>query len=170
MSWSHVGLTLSHPRVVPVSPPLGSIDPRVRPLEHETASTKGCTEPQVNRPRTRRSARQAGTRFETLIATALAAKLDDDRIERRTRNGAKDRGDISGLRLHGQRVVLECKDTCRLALPEWTAEAQIEAGNDDALVGLVVHKRHGDGDPMRQWVSMTVADLVAILSGQRAEL
>lgn len=54
--------------------------------------------------RSRRSAKQAGTRFETAIAAALAAALDDDRIERRTRNGAKDRGDIAGIRLHGQRV------------------------------------------------------------------
>jgi hypothetical protein len=119
--------------------------------------------------RSRSSAKAAGTRFETAIASALANALDDDRIERRSRNGAKDRGDIGGVRLHGQRVVLECKDTCTLRLPEWTAEAQLEAGNDDALVGLVVHKRHGVGDPMRQWVSMTLADLVAILTGQRGD-
>ena len=56
-----------------------------------------------------------------------------------------------------------------LRLPEWTAEAQLEAGNDDALVGLVVHKRHGVSDPMRQWVSCTVADLVAILSGEKVD-
>lgn len=75
--------------------------------------------------RSRRSARTAGTRFETTIAAALAAALDDDRIERRARNGSKDRGDISGVRIHGQRVVLECKDTTTLRLPEWTAEAHL---------------------------------------------
>jgi hypothetical protein len=37
------------------------------------------------------------------------------------------------------------------------------------LVGLVVHKRHGVGDPMQQWVTMTVADLVAVLTGQRVD-
>lgn len=120
--------------------------------------------------RTRQSAKTAGTRFEGIIAAALRLALDDDRIERRARNGARDRGDIGGVRLHGQRVVLECKDCSRLDLPSWTAEAHLEAGNDDALVGIVVHKRHGVGDPMRQWVSMTVADLVAILTGQRVEL
>jgi hypothetical protein len=120
--------------------------------------------------RSRQSAKQAGTRFETAIAAALANALADDRIERRTRNGAKDRGDISGIRLHGQRVVIECKDSSRMCLPEWTAEAELEAGNDDAIVGLVVHKRHGVGDPMRQWVTCTVADLVAIVSGQRGDL
>ena len=119
--------------------------------------------------RNRRSARTAGTRFETAIAAALAAALDDDRIERRSRNGAKDRGDISGVRLHGQRVVIEVKDCATLSLPGWTREARIEAGNDDALVGLVVHKRRGDVRPLQQWCSMTVADLVAILTAQRVD-
>jgi hypothetical protein len=54
-------------------------------------------------------------------------------------------------------------------LPAWTAEAQLEAGNDDALVGVVVHKRHGLSDPLRQWVSMTVEDFVALLTGQAAD-
>lgn len=122
------------------------------------------------RSRTRRSARQAGTRFERQIADALAAALDDDRIERRSRNGAKDRGDVSGVRLHGQRVVIEAKDCARLDLPGWTREAQLEAGNDDALVGVVVHKRKGVSDPLAQWVSMTLADFLSILTGQRSEL
>jgi hypothetical protein len=119
--------------------------------------------------RTRRSARQAGTRFESQIADHLAQALDDDRIERRARTGARDRGDIGGVRLHGQRVVLELKNCTKLNLPTWTREAQLEAGNDDALVGLVIHKRHGRGDPGSQWVSFTVDDLVAILTGQPAE-
>jgi hypothetical protein len=119
--------------------------------------------------RNRKSPRSAGTRFERVIADALAAALEDDRIDRRVKNGAQDRRDISGVRLHGQRVILEVKDCTRLALPEWTREAQIEAGNDDALVGLVVHKRHGVGDPLQRWVSMTLADLVAILTGQRVD-
>lgn len=119
--------------------------------------------------RSRASAKSAGTRFERSIADALAAALDDDHIDRRARTGAKDRGDIAGVRLNGQRVVIECKDVATLALPQWTSEARVEAGNDDALVGVVVHKRRGTSDPMRQWVSMTVEDLVAILSGQRVQ-
>jgi len=114
--------------------------------------------------------RQKGTDFETLIARGLAKALDDDRIERRARTGAKDRGDISGVRLHGQRVVLECKNEATgkvLKLPEWVKEAQEEAGNDDALVGVVVSKRSGTTDPLSQWVHCTVGELVAILTGQR---
>ena len=119
----------------------------------------------TGRTRNRQSAKSAGSRFERSIADALAAALDDDRIERRAKTGARDRGDIAGVRLHGQRVVIECKDTSTLRLPEWTAEARVEAGNDDALVGLVVHKRRGTADPMRQWVTCTVSDLVAVLTG-----
>ena len=120
--------------------------------------------------RTRASAKAAGTAFETLITRYLAKALDDDRIERRTRNGRNDRGDIAGVRVHGQRLVLECKNHARLDLAGWMAEAQIEAGNDDALAGVVVHKRHGTARPERQWVTMTVAELVALLTGQRADL
>lgn len=119
--------------------------------------------------RTRASAKAAGSRFERLIADCLAHHLNDDRIDRRIKSGAKDRGDIGGLRLHGQRVVIECKDTAKMALPQWVNEARIEAGNDDALVGIVVSKRHGVADPLQQWVHMTVADLVAILTGTKVD-
>jgi hypothetical protein len=74
--------------------------------------------------RTRASAKTAGTRFERQIADALAQALDDDRIERRARYGTKDRGDIAGIRIHGQRVVIECKDTCETRLPRWTRQAE----------------------------------------------
>ena len=119
--------------------------------------------------RSRASAKAAGSKFERQIADALAAALDDDRIDRRPRGGAKDRGDIGGVRIHGQRLVLELKNTLRLDLPAAKREADIEAGNDDALCGLVVHKRHGVGDPMQQWVTCTVRDLVALITGQRQE-
>jgi hypothetical protein len=116
--------------------------------------------------RSRASARAAGTRFERQLADYLAATVDD-RIDRRVKRGVKDRGDLSGLRAHGQRVVAEVKDCARLDLPGWTAEAHIEAGNDDALVGVVIHKRRGTADPGRQWVTLTVDDLAALLTGQR---
>lgn len=104
-----------------------------------------------------------------MVADYLAAALADDRIDRRVKTGAQDRGDVGGVRVHGQRVVIECKDCAKVDLPAWTREAHLEAGNDDALVGVVVHKRHGVGDPMRQWVSMTLADFVALLTGQPQE-
>ena len=77
--------------------------------------------------RSRRTARDAGTRFETLVAAYLADRWDD-RIERRTRGGVKDRGDISGFRHQSQRVVIECKNTNRAELSAWWAEAELERG------------------------------------------
>jgi hypothetical protein len=119
--------------------------------------------------RSRTSAKEAGTRFETSVGRYLAAHVDD-RIERRARTGGKDRGDISGVRAPGGgRVVVECKDTSRINLAGWSAEAEVERGNDDALIGVTVHKRHGVGDPGKQWVTMTLADFAALLAGQRPE-
>ncbi|WP_040815080.1 hypothetical protein [Nocardia concava] len=118
--------------------------------------------------RSRASARRAGTAFETLIANYLAAHLDD-RIERRTRTGAKDRGDIAGLRgACAGRIVVECKDYGgQIKAGEWLGEAEVERGNDDAAAGIVIAKRRGTTDPGAQFVLMTVRDYVAISSGRR---
>ena len=116
--------------------------------------------------RTRQSAKTAGSRFERLIADALATHVDD-RIDRRVKTGAKDRGDIGGVRIHGQRIVIECKDTARINLAGWAAEADDERGNDDALAGVVVSKRHGKGNALDQWVHMTMREFIAILNGHR---
>lgn len=116
--------------------------------------------------RSRQSAKAAGTRFERLIADCLA-KLVDDRIDRRVKTGNKDRGDIGGLRVLGGRVVLECKDHARLNLSGWVDEADIERGNDDAIAGLVIHKRRGHGDPLDQYVTCTLRDLIALTTGDR---
>lgn len=117
--------------------------------------------------RTRNSAKAAGARFERQVADYLAGALEDDRIDRRVKTGAKDRGDIAGLRHGGHRIVVECKDVARLDLPGWTAQAHTEASNDDALMGFVVHKRRGHTDPGRAWVAMTLDDLLALLTGRR---
>ena len=117
--------------------------------------------------RINRSARQAGSRFERQIADWLAEVLDDDRIDRRVKTGAKDRGDIGGLRVHGQRLMVECKNTSRADLAGWMTEAEAQRGNDDALAGVIVHKRHGKGDLADQWVTMTMREFVAILTGER---
>jgi len=119
--------------------------------------------------RTRASAKQAGARFESKISEFLAMALDDDRIERRRLSGRGDRGDIGGVRTRGQRVVVEVKNCARTDLAGWISEAHVEAGNDDALCGVVVSKRHGVGDPSEQWVHMTLSDLVALLSGYQFE-
>jgi len=120
--------------------------------------------------RSRATARQAGSLFETWTAWYLSDALDDDRIERRARNGSKDRGDINGIRTPlGERVVIEVKNVARLSLSAWVKEAEIERGNDDAAVGVVVHKRPGRGkaNMAEQYVTMTLADLAVLLGGKR---
>lgn len=118
--------------------------------------------------RSRASAKAAGSRFNREVADHLAAKIDD-RIDRRVTTGAKDKGDISGVRLHGQRVVVECKDYGgRLEVGTWLKEAEVERQNDgDALAGLVVAKRRGTTNPDDQIVLMTLRDLVALMTGVR---
>lgn len=111
------------------------------------------------------AAQRKGATFEKSIADYLAIQLEDDRIERRVTNGAKDRGDIAGVRLNGHRVVIECKNQNRLNLSGWVDEAQIEAGNDDAILGAVVHKRRGTAQPGEQYVTITVDDLITLLIG-----
>ena len=117
--------------------------------------------------RNRNSAKAAGQRLETLIATYLNRHVDD-RIERRRQGGNQDRGDISGLRHMGQRIVIECKDYGgRLQPGPWIEETERERLNDDAGVGIVVAKRRGTTAPGDQFVLMTLADLVALLTGSR---
>ena len=119
--------------------------------------------------RNRKSARAAGQRFESLVAAYLNTHVDD-RIERRRMSGANDRGDISGLRHMGGRIVVECKDYGGRLMPgPWVEEADIEAGNDSALLGIVVAKRRGTTDPGSQFVLMTLNDLVALLTGERPD-
>lgn len=132
--------------------------------------------------RTRASAKQAGSRFERRVADYLATFIDD-RIDRRVKTGAKDRGDLAGIRitpaLGGGRVVAELKNYSRPALDPstdytpslgpWALEAETERGNDDAVAGVVVHKRHGVADVGGQWVTMTVRDFVALMTGQRPD-
>lgn len=117
--------------------------------------------------RSPKTARDAGTRFETSIAGALNTHVDD-RIERRAKTGNKDRGDIGGVRaIGGGRVVLECKDVSRTDLSGWVNEAEVERGNDDAIAGFVIHKRRGVADPLDQYVTGTLRDLVALITGER---
>jgi hypothetical protein len=116
--------------------------------------------------RSRTSAKQAGTKFESLIVGHLQQHVDD-RIERRRLSGSKDRGDVSGVRVRGARVVIECKNTARVDLGTWANEAEVARGHDDALLALIAHKRHGRGAAGEQWITCTVDDLIALITGVR---
>lgn len=127
----------------------------------------GAQTPAATKPRrSRASAKDAGTRFERSVADFLATRLDDDRIDRRPKTGSKDRGDVGGVRTPlGGRVVIECKDTARPDLPGWLRQAEVERGNDDAVAGVVVHKKRGTADPAEQYVTMSLETLAVLLEG-----
>jgi hypothetical protein len=122
----------------------------------------------VKKPRrSRKAAKNAGASFERSIADWLRARLNDDRIDRRVKNGRNDRGDIAGVRtIRGGRVVIEAKNYAgEYRVAPWLAEAEIEAGNDDAPVGVVVAKKRGTTDPAAQVVFMDLETFARLLEG-----
>lgn len=116
--------------------------------------------------RSRQSAKAAGARFERQIADHLDAHLPG-RIDKQPRTGAKDKGDIAGVTTpDGRPIAIECKNVTRTQLANWVYEAHTEAANLGAAAGIIIHKRHGRSAPDAQWVTMTVADLIAILANK----
>ena len=115
--------------------------------------------------RSRASARKAGSTFERQIADCLADHVDD-RIDRAVKRGTKDVGDIAGLRFLGHKIAVEVKNTAKVTLSDWAREAEVERLNLGALAGMTIHKRHGVSDPLKQWVTMTVGDLVALMNAE----
>lgn len=118
--------------------------------------------------RSRTTARKAGAAFERAVADYLKETLGDDSIDRQVKTGAKDLGDIRGVKdAMGRPVVIECKEYAgRLYPATWIVEAHREAGNASAAAGVVVAKRQRVQNPGDQWVLMTLEDLATILKGE----
>lgn len=112
--------------------------------------------------RNRSSAKAAGAKFNRLIVDGLREALQDPNIQVAPSWGSVDKGDVVNFRIGGQDIVIETKDVTTLSLPEGVGEAKVEAKNAGALAGFFVHKRKGTTDPMKQWVSCTLAELVAL--------
>ena len=119
--------------------------------------------------RSRTTARKAGAAFERAVADYLKEALCDDSIDRQVKTGAKDLGDIHGVRdAMGRPVVIECKEYAgRLHPATWIVEAHREAGNAGAVAGVVVANRQRVQNPGDQWVLMTLEDLATILKGEQ---
>ncbi len=138
------------------------------PLQERVSEVRqGPAEVVLVKPRrSRASAKKAGTSFEGVVAEFLAFRLADDRIERRAKTGGKDRGDITGVKtIRGGRVVIEAKNVRTLALKAWLREAEVERGNDDAVIGVVAHKTHGSAVPAEQMVTMTLETFARLIEG-----
>lgn len=117
--------------------------------------------------RNRASAKKAGSSFERLIADYLKIALNDSRIDRKVRTGAKDTGDIANVKtIQGGDVTLELKDYGgQFKVTEWLREAEIERINARAEIGVVVAKRRGVTSPDKQVAFMTVETLAYLLGG-----
>lgn len=121
-------------------------------------------------PRSRKSAKAAGSRFERVIADCLKANVSEF-IDRKVRTGAKDTGDIANVYSNiGKKVTLELKDYGgQFHVAEWLREVETERGNAGDDCGVVIAKRRGVADPLDQVCFLTVRDLVVLLTGMRPE-
>jgi hypothetical protein len=118
--------------------------------------------------RSRASAKAAGARFERVIADHLA-EVVDDRIDRRVKTGAADKGDIGGLRVHGQRVVLELKDYGgQLKAGSWLGEAETERVNDERPGRRGDRQAARQGQPRGPARPDDRADFTALMTGARS--
>ena len=80
-------------------------------------------------------------------------------VERRIAGATKDRGDIAGL----PGVVIEAKNTARIALASYVDEAVLEGQNDGAWLAVTWIKRTGKGSAGDGYVVMTGRQFVAVL-------
>jgi hypothetical protein len=99
-----------------------------------------------------------GTAAESAVVQYLQAK-GFAQAERRTLNGAHDRGDIAGI----PGVVIEVKNCARQELAAWVGEAERERDNDRAGLGVVWHKLRGKTDPAKWFVTMSGEQFVNLL-------
>lgn len=95
------------------------------------------------------ASRAKGTAFETAVVAYLRERGWVG-AERRALNGNRDRGDVTGV----VGLVVEVKSAARLELSAWLEEAQVEAANDHADLGVVWIKRRGRSHPARGYVVM----------------
>ena len=93
--------------------------------------------------------RAKGTAWESAIVDFLQGH-GWPHAERRALNGARDRGDISGL----PGLVIEAKNATQYRLGEWVDEANLEQGNANAAIGVVWAHRKGKAQAADGYVIM----------------
>jgi hypothetical protein len=108
--------------------------------------------------RNRASAKKAGTAWESAIVRTLI-EHGWPYAERRRLNGNADRGDIAGI----PGVVIEAKNTKSYDLAGAVNEANREALNDQAPIGVAWIKRHGKSDPLDGYVVMDGATFLRLI-------
>jgi len=102
--------------------------------------------------------RAKGTAAESQVVAYLQS-VGFIHAERRALGGAKDRGDVAGI----PGTVIEVKNTVKAELAEWLKEARSERDNDNAMWGVVWHKKRGAAFPGSWYVTTSGEDFVALL-------
>lgn len=92
-----------------------------------------------------------GTAWETSIKNWLAYR--GFKAKRRPLSGNKDMGD---LEIEGMPwLTIEAKNVAKMELGTWVNEAEVEAVNAEAEVGVVWHHRPRKGSPGEAYVTMS---------------
>lgn len=84
--------------------------------------------------------RAKGTKFETAVATYLRMATGQE-IERNPLYGDGDRGDLRGLKIKGEPITVECKNTKKLEVSNFLDQVEKESANNLSDYGIVVWKR-----------------------------
>lgn len=115
-------------------------------------------------------ARQKGTEMESGVEKYLQERFNDTEgtIHRAALHGAKDLGDIFGLWWRGRKVVVEVKNCRKFEPKEWLRQAEVERGNADAEIGVVVFHVNGIGlgNMGQQGVLMTLETFCKLIGGE----
>ena len=102
------------------------------------------------------AAREKGTKWETRVVNYLKEN-GFPFAERRSGNGAQDRGDIN---IPG--VVLECKNQKAMNLGAWIDEMVKEKANAGVTTGAVIFPRRSH-ETKRSYVLLELADYVELI-------
>ena len=105
------------------------------------------------------AARAKGTAWETAIVNYLIGE-GFVMAERRALAGALDKGDITGI----PGVVIEAKNTKTINLAQFVDEANVEAINANADVGVAWVKRRGKTSPAEAYVVMSGTTFMELLT------
>lgn len=137
--------------------------------------------------RNRASAKKAGADLEIGQEEYWRKVLRQPHIYRGKSQGKTDKGDILAVELPDPDFVgyltIECKNESSVKLGTWWKEAETERKNNTLTLydsdvpircpspaAIVIHKRKGfdvRNQPGKQWVTLTVEELIALIRGNR---
>lgn len=117
--------------------------------------------------------KQKGTAYESGLVKCFRFLLGDTEgtIHREVLHGSRDIGDITGVRIHGEPLVIEVKNYSNYSghLKGWMDEARTEAGNADTPYWVVIFKEKGLGitsiESLKRQPALTDVKTLARIAG-----